>query len=122
MLSAIIETINYIRGLIVLNGKIGKRLLVSMATALTLLVSASTAMAATYTQKSNALSSYNSSKFKVVNNSNYYLTGSFTTQKKYSYASGYKTSTFQTKPDSINYKKGNKKVSFKSNYFLPVTT
>ncbi|MBU7555233.1 hypothetical protein NR458_09240 [Pediococcus ethanolidurans] len=75
---------------------------------------------ATYTQKSNALSSYNASKFKYVNNSNYYLTGNFTTKKHYSSAPGYKASTFQTKPDSVNYKRGNKKVNFKSNYFLPV--
>lgn len=34
LLNAIIKTINYIRGLIVLNGKIVKRLLVSMDTAL----------------------------------------------------------------------------------------
>lgn len=97
------------------------RLICGLAVGLMTLSVGDSAFAATYTQKGNALSSYSASKFKYVSNSNYYLTGNFTTKKQYSYAAGYKTSTFQTKPDSVNYKKGNKKVSFKSNYFLPVT-
>ncbi len=97
------------------------RLVCGLAVGLMILSVGDSALAATYTQKSNALSSYNASKFKYVNNSNYYLTGNFTTKKQYSSAPGYKASTFQTKPDSVNYKRGNKKVNFKSNYFLPVT-
>ncbi|PJE50266.1 hypothetical protein BSQ36_04050 [Pediococcus damnosus] len=91
-----------------------------MATALTLLGSTSAVMAATYTQKSNALSSYNCSKFKYLNNSNYFLKQNFS----YSTASGYNNNShFQMTPDSIkhNSKKSNKVVDFKSNYFLPVT-
>lgn len=98
-----------------------RRLICGLAVGLVTLGLADSALAATYTQKSNALSSYSASKLKYVSNSNYYLTGNFTTKKQYSYASGYKKSTFQTRPDSVNYKKGNKKVSFKSSYFLPVT-
>ncbi|AMV62800.1 Extracellular protein [Pediococcus damnosus] len=103
-----------------MNGKFVKKLFISMATALTLLGSTSAVMAATYTQKSNALSSYNCSKFKYLNNSNYFLKQNFS----YSTASGYNNNShFQMTPDSIkhNSKKSNKVVDFKSNYFLPVT-
>ncbi|WP_062903893.1 hypothetical protein [Pediococcus damnosus] len=81
-----------------MNGKFVKKLFISMATALTLLGSTSAVMAATYTQKSNALSSYNCSKFKYLNNSNYFLKQNFS----YSTASGYNNNShFQMTPDSI---------------------
>ncbi|GAB5051719.1 hypothetical protein [Pediococcus ethanolidurans] len=62
------------------------RLICGLAVGLMTLSVGDSAFAATYTQKGNALSSYSASKFKYVSNSNYYLTGNFTTKKQYSYA------------------------------------
>ncbi|WP_260274568.1 MULTISPECIES: hypothetical protein [Pediococcus] len=48
-----------------------RRLICGLAVGLVTLGLADSALAATYTQKSNALSSYSASKFKYVSNSNY---------------------------------------------------
>lgn len=70
------------------------------------------AHAKTYTQHGNALANYNVKKYKTVNNKNMFV-------KRYSFKQSY-GDIFQTSPTKISSTKG-KKVTFKSNVFLPVT-
>lgn len=88
-------------------------LLTAAATAALLFGGTTTlAHAKTYTQHGNALANYNVNKYKTVKNKNLFV-------KRYTFKQSY-TNIFQTSPTSISSTKG-KKVTFKSNVFLPVT-
>lgn len=88
-------------------------LLTAAATAALLFGGTTTlAHAKTYTQHGNALANYNVNKYKTVKNKNMFV-------KRYTFQQSY-SNIFQTSPTSISSTKG-KKVTFKSNVFLPVT-
>ncbi|NLR31500.1 hypothetical protein [Levilactobacillus tujiorum] len=91
-----------------------KTILLTTLAAAALLVGGTTtsAQAKTYNQKGNALAGYNVKKYRTVKNQNRFV-------KRYTFKSSY-SNIFQTKPTSIHATKG-KKVTFKSNVFLPVT-
>ncbi|MCI1553000.1 MAG: hypothetical protein LKH74_03675 [Levilactobacillus sp.] len=87
-------------------------LLTAAATAALLFGGTTLAHAKTYTQHGNALANYNVNKYKTVKNKNMFV-------KRYTFQQSY-SNIFQTSPTSISSTKG-KKVTFKSNVFLPVT-